>query len=456
MSLLAYGYAGSMQVPEDARLVAEGNRLEYRRGALVEWYVNDGNGLEQGFSLEERPLEGGVGDLVIELGLEGSLEPYWLEEEQAIQFEDAEGHSILRYSGLLAWDATGEMLPVQMVQLDKKWNLRVDDREAVYPITIDPVITNESAKLLPDDGAVGDQFGHSVALSGDTAVVGARRDDDNGIISGSAYVFVRSGTSWAQEAKLSPVDGAAGDQFGRSVAISGDTAVVGAHGDDDNGSDSGSAYVFVRSGTSWAQEAKLSPVDGAAGDRFGRSVALSGDTAVVGAFRDGDNGNSSGSAYVFVRSGTSWAQEAKLLPDDGAAGDRFGISVALSGDTAVVGAPEDDDNGSNSGSAYVFVRSGTSWAQEAKLLPVDGAAGDRFGRSVALSGDTAVVGAHLNDDKGSRSGSAYVFVLVTAVSIDIKPGNDPNSINLKSNGVIPVAILSDDDFNAVSEIRPKM
>ena len=263
----------------------------------------------------------------------------------------------------------------------------------------------QEAKLLPSDGAASDNFGNSVSISGDYAVVGARRDDDNGSNSGSAYVFKLTGTSWAQEAHLLPSDGAAFDVFGTSVSISGDYAVVGANLDDDNGDGSGSAYVFKRTGSSWTQEAKLLPSDGAASDNFGVSVSISGDYAVVGAESDDVNGFHSGSAYVFIRSGTSWAQEAKLLPSDGAVEDHFGVSVSISRDYAIVGSVGDNNY---SGSAYVFKRTGTSWAQEAKLLPSDGAAVDLFGSSVSISGDYAVVGAD-GDDNGISSGSAYVF-----------------------------------------------
>ena len=261
-------------------------------------------------------------------------------------------------------------------------------------------------KLTASDNAAGDNFGFSISISGDYAVVGARFDDDNGTDAGSAYMFKRTGMSWAQEAKLLPSDGAASDNFGNSVSISGDYAVVGARRDDDNGSNSGSAYVFKLTGTSWAQEAHLLPSDGAAFDVFGTSVSISGDYAVVGANLDDDNGSNSGSAYVFKRADTSWAQEAKLLPSDGAASDNFGVSVSISGDYAVVGAESDDVNGFHSGSAYVFKRTGSSWTQEAKLLPSDGAVEDHFGVSVSISGDYAIVGS-VGDN--NYSGSAYVF-----------------------------------------------
>ncbi len=158
-----------------------------------------------------------------------------------------------------------------------------------------------------------------------------------------------------EAAKLLAGDGAISDIFGWSVSIDGDTALIGARFDDDNGSDSGSAYVFTLSGGVWAQQAKLLPADGAADDRFGFSVSLSADTALIGAPRDDDNGSGSGSAYVFTRSAGVWTQQAKLLPSDGVASDQFGWSVSIDGDTALVGAPNDDYNGlPEAGSAYVF------------------------------------------------------------------------------------------------------
>jgi len=273
----------------------------------------------------------------------------------------------------------------------------------------------QQAKLTATDGAVGDWFGCSVALSGDTAVVGAEHDDvGTNADQGSAYVFVRNGTTWSQQAKLTATDGAAGDRFGYSVAISGDTAVVGAHFDGVGANaQQGSAYVFVRSGTTWSQQAMLTAADGAASDLFGTSVAISGETAVVGApyHHVGANADQ-GSAYVFVRSGTTWNQQQQLTAADGATYDKFGYSVAISGDTAVVGACA-DEVGANAmqGSAYVFVRSGTTWSQQQQLTASDGAAGDEFGYSVALSGETAVVGAYLDDVGGNADqGSAYVFL----------------------------------------------
>ncbi|MCC6551862.1 MAG: hypothetical protein IT372_02420 [Polyangiaceae bacterium] len=267
----------------------------------------------------------------------------------------------------------------------------------------------QQAKLLASDGAYADQLGISVAVSGDTALVGADGDDEMGDHSGSAYVFVRSGAAWTQQTKLLAAEGQAVDWFGMHLALGGDTAVIGAPGDDDLGNHAGSAYVFARSGAVWTQQAKLLAGDGSAEDQLGISVAVSGDTALVGAYADDDLGSNAGSAYVFVRSGAAWTQQAKLLAGDGAAGDSFGGSVAISGDSALVGSGWDDHLGFNSGSAYVFTRSGAAWTQEAKLLAGDGAAEDQLGHSVALSGDTAAIGAWMDDDMGADSGSAYIF-----------------------------------------------
>ncbi|MCH8165487.1 MAG: FG-GAP repeat protein [Planctomycetes bacterium] len=283
---------------------------------------------------------------------------------------------------------------------------------------------DQLAKLLPDDGTTGDYFGYSVAISGTTAIVGAYLNDDNGTDSGSAYLF--DTTTGQQITKLLPDDGTTGDYFGYSVAISGTTAIVGARFDDDNGGSSGSAYLFDT--TTGKQIAKLLPNDGALNDLFGESVAISGATAIVGAWHDNDNGDLSGSAYLFgVSDPQNWVQIAKLLPNDGAAGDWFGWSVAVSGATAIVGARFDDDNGPESGSAYLFDT--TTGKQIAKLLPNDGATEDLFGYSVAISGTTAMVGAVADDDACSGdpfcdSGSAYLFDTTTGQQIAKLLAND--------------------------------
>jgi len=284
------------------------------------------------------------------------------------------------------------------------------DHGSAYVFLRNGTAWSQQAKLTASDSAASDQFGYSVAISGDTVLSGAYLDDtEAGIDAGSAYVFQRTGTTWSQQAKLTAGDGAANDQFGTSVGISGDTAVVGVPNDDTAaGSDTGSAYVFVRSGIVWTRQAKLTASDARVADHFGSAVAVSGDSVVVGA----PYNNTTGSMYVFVRTGTVWSEQAKLTASDARSDDELGTSVALSGDTAVAGAPTADTSGkSNTGSAYVFVRTGTTWSQQAKLIASDSAAEDVFGWSVAISGDSVLVGSIYDDTPaGTDAGSAYVFV----------------------------------------------
>ena len=265
------------------------------------------------------------------------------------------------------------------------------------------------AKLVAEDGAEFDLFGSSVSLRGNRALIGAHRDDGTG----SAYVFERDGVGqWMQTAKLVAEDGASGSQFGRSVSLSGDRALIGAFEDDAPGNDSGSAYIFERGvDGNWTQVAKLIADDGALFDRFGYSVSLSGDVALIGSRGNDEGGENSGAAYIFERDGVSnWTQMQKLTADDAQAGDLFGWSVSLSGGLALVGAIRDDDQGDDAGSAYLFERDGAgNWAQKQKLTANDGAGGERFGYSVSLSEDQALVGAVEDNDQGDESGSAYVF-----------------------------------------------
>jgi FG-GAP repeat len=269
--------------------------------------------------------------------------------------------------------------------------LQVAVRRTLGPPAASAGSAVQQAELTAADGAPGDQFGLAVAISGSTAVVGAPSQAVGRRITGAAYVFVRSGTTWHRQAKLTtPAHSPVSDDLGWSVALSGPTAVVG---DPRHNSFRGAAFVFVRSGTTWHRQAKLTAPAHGFQQSLGQSVAVSGNTAVAGA-------PSTGTAYVFVRSGSTWYRQAKLT---GAVGS-FGSSVALSSipasrTVAVVGSPGEN---SFTGAAYVFTRSGTTWSQRAKLTAAHGAANDSFGNSVALSGPTAVVGA-----PGAEA--AYVF-----------------------------------------------
>ena len=391
--------------------VVEANRVRFTRGSLEEWYLDGPLGLEQGFDLSERPA--GTGRLELAIETAAAFAPAL--ERDMVVWRDEDGRARLYYGELFVRDALGRVLEASLGLEGASIVLSINDKGARYPLAIDPLIWTQQQKLTASDGATEDNFGISVSVSGDTAVVGAYVDDIGGSTNqGSAYVFVRSAGVWTEQQKLVASDGAASDYFGISVSVSGDTAVVGAYADDVGANtNQGSAYVFVRSAGVWTEQQKLVASDGAPSDFFGYSVSVSGDTAVVGAYSDNFGANANqGSAHVFVRSAGVWSQQKMFTASDGAADDFFGRSVSVSGDTAVVGSYWDDVGANaNQGSAHVFVRSAGVWSQQKKFTASDGAAGDKFGISVSVSGNTAVVGAYADDIGGTTNqGSAYVFV----------------------------------------------
>ena len=256
-------------------------------------------------------------------------------------------------------------------------------------------------KLTADDGKTADQFGHTVSLSNDIVAVGSIKNDDKGIDSGSVYLFSTTDGSLIQ--KLTADDGASGDKFGYSLSLSNDILAVGSPFDNDKGFHSGSVYLFSTEDGLLIQ--KLAADDGTASDNFGHSVSLSNDILAVGSPFDDDKGAGSGSVYLFSTEDGSLIQ--KLTADDGAPFDNFGHTVSLSNDILAVGSPFDDDKGTGSGSVYLFSTTDGSLIQ--KITAEDGAAADRFGHSVSLSCDIVAVGSIKNDDKGPDSGSVYLF-----------------------------------------------
>ena len=278
-----------------------------------------------------------------------------------------------------------------------------DSRGSAYVFTYDGEKWTKTTRLIASDGEAGDYFGHSMSVDGHTMIVSAPGDEND---RGSAYVFTYDGETWTETAKLTASDGEANDHFGRSVSISENTIVAGAHGDDDNGRSSGSVYVFIYDGEMWTETAKLAPADGEARDSFGRSVSISGSTIVAGA--QGDD-RRRGAVYVFTYDGEMWTEMAKLIASDGEVYDFFGHSVSVDDRTIVVGTDRDAGVVRFSGSAYVFTYDGGAWIETAKLIASDGEAHDLFGHSVDVSGRTIVVGALGDADNGGFSGSAYVF-----------------------------------------------
>lgn len=432
---------------------AGSGRIEVRRDdTLTEWFVNDARGLEQGWTFRRRPNAVAMG-LTLDLVVRGGLSSRIGEGGGGLEFCDRSGAAVLRYGGLKAWDADGRSLAARFeVVAREQVRIHVDDANARYPVTVDPVA--QQVYLKASNTGAYDQFGHVVAISGDTAVVGAPSEgsgstgingnqaDEGAASSGAAYVFVRNAGVWTQQAYLKPSNTGDLDQFGWSVAISGDTIVVGAYLEDSeatgvNGNASlngaplaGAAYVFVRNAGAWTQQAYLKASNTEASDLFGGAVAISGNTIVVGANREssgatGVNGSGtnnsaplSGAAYVFSRNGTVWSQQAYLKASDTTAGAEFGSSVGISGDTLVVGAPLAD---SYAGAVHVFTRSGSIWSHRAKLAASNPAAGARFGHALGVSGGILVAGApgeasaangvngNQADVSAPEAGAAYVF-----------------------------------------------
>ncbi|MBW2455963.1 MAG: cadherin-like beta sandwich domain-containing protein [Deltaproteobacteria bacterium] len=347
-------------------------------------------------------------------------------------------------------------------------NNGLDAAGAAFVFVLNGGTWSQQAYLKASNPGQYDQFGHNVAISGDTIVVGVPLEDssstgingvenDNTFIqAGAAYVFVRNGTTWSQQAYLKASDTYPGDRFGHSVAIFGDTIVVGAINEnsnatgvngnqtDDTAADAGAAYVFVRNGTAWSQQAYLKASNTEAGDTFGRAVSIWGDTIVVGAANEDSNatgvnnteGNNnaleSGAGYVFVRNGTNWAQQAYLKASNTGPDDGFGRVVSIFRDSIVVGAWYEDsdtigvnvsanDNSDNTGAAYVYRRAGTTWAHEAYVKASNTGLGDQFGTAVSMSDEVFVVTAGREDSDAtgadgaqnnnsiSESGAAYVF-----------------------------------------------
>lgn len=290
---------------------------------------------------------------------------------------------------------------------------------AVYVFNYDGKTWNQGAKLLASTGKKGDNFGWSVSVSSDHALVGAPgagKPPDN-IHAGAVYVFARGKSGWYQVDTLFPADQHPRDSFGHSVAISDEVAIIGSNNGRDNGQTIGSAYVFENISGRWRQVDKLIAKDTVGGDEYGKSVSVWGDTAVVGA--PTIFGEHAGAAYVFRRLNGSWQQETKLVASDRSAGDRFGQSVSIYSDRIVVGAsfdpsmlrgfPPGTGKGPTLTSAYVFDRESQHWTQSVKLTPRDRKEGDLFGWSVSISRDTVLIGAPGDDTTGSDTGTAYVF-----------------------------------------------
>ncbi len=410
LHLNAMGYGSSLSPVGAVAPRANANRVVYSHRGVDEWYVNGPLGLEQGFTLAHAPRGAAQAPLVLSIALSGNAHATLGSGGRSITFNRTEA-AVLHYGGLSATDAGGHSLRSWFQLVAGRVQLHVDTHGARYPVRIDPLI--QTAELR--SSAASEWLGGAVAVSGDTIVVGAPAQDVGGNeLQGAAYVFVRPASGWAnatETAELKSSDGAKFDEFGVSVAISGETIVIGAPRHS-----FGAAYVFVRPASGWASMTQTAELGGIGGF-YGR-VAVLGDTIVVGAPTSGIS-SETGSAYVYVKPASGWvdavAPTATLTASDGVRGDEFGYSAAMSGDAIVVGAPfHHAAMNSGEGTAYVFVRPASGWAgalqQTAELTASDGKFNDMFGFSVAISGGTVVSGAFQHEVSSTPEvGAAYVF-----------------------------------------------
>jgi len=407
IKLSSYGYGDDRKTVEEVVPQANSNRVEYRRGSLVEWYVNGPVGLEQGFTINQPPEKSNGRWLTIGLALSGNLTASLDRNRRSLTLSTHNGKPVLRYTGLSVCDALGKELPVSEELRGHQLLLHIDDAAARYPVVVDPWV--QLAELTSSDGVQGDAFGGSVSISGNTVVVGAPYATINGNVDeGAAYVFVKPANGWAnmtQTAKLTASDGQAGFTFGDSVAISGDTIVVGAPYYTPN-----AAYVFVRPASGWVDMTETAKLTAPNTTFFGRSVATNGNTVVIG------SPSQNGAAYLFLKPESGWKTtssfNAELTPSDGS--NDFGSAISLGGNTVVVGSTL-ASNGQ--GAAYVFVKPKSGWTnmtQTAELTSSVGQTyvGEEFGSSVSISSNTVLVGAPyavLRNGKTKYLGAAFLF-----------------------------------------------
>jgi len=301
----------------------------------------------------------------------------------------------------------------------------------------------EQQKLLPADGSAYDEFGTSVSLYENWALIGAPFDHNNSVETGSAYIFKLEDNVWVEDSKLEASNGVGtSPQFGNSVSISGDYAIIGAYADEGLGNNPGAAYIFHFNGTSWGEQTKLNAYDVELNHYFGCSVSISGDYIAVGS--SSANTPAGGAAIIFHRAGNEWNEEAVIEGSSAFTTSDFGFSVSIDGDYLVAGAPDDETNGNHAGCAYIFKREGINWIEQSMLLAGDGNEDDWMGRSVYIRGDQVLVGAPVQDAGGLYCGAVYVY---TGFITDINETSDPFSADFRLEQNYP------NPFNPVTKIK---
>lgn len=395
---------------------ADGVRVDFdHSGGVNEWFINQPSVFEHGVTLAEPPAREVPGPFTVEFNLEGAEAVLHPDSPGNLSFVSPEtGEPLMAYSKLHVFDSHGRTLPAEMRGQGTTVEITVDDTGAAYPISIDPDLSVERFKISASPAGADDEFGSAMDISGTNVLVGAPFDDGPmGANTGSVFAFAVTGESLSATGSLSVADLTADSRFGFSVAISGDTAIIGAPGF--NGS-AGRASIFTRSGLSWTLRTSFTANDNPTNRpiQFGGAVDLDGSTAVVGAPTWDADGFLVGQAYVFTGSAASWSQQAilqraSLLPSFDSF-DLFGRAVAVSGNTALVGVPFDTTaRGFQSGSVFVYNRSGVSWSEQTSLVPPKSGSSQAFGSALILAGNRALVGAPVSDGWVDDSGAVFEF-----------------------------------------------
>ncbi|WP_317137596.1 PGF-pre-PGF domain-containing protein [Methanochimaera problematica] len=412
--------------PGPGRLAVSGNEIRSFNNGFSEWYINSDEGIEHGMDVLHSPP--GTGELVAGFDIAGDFIPSLSADGQSICFSDKNG-PVFSYGGICATDAEGRVLNSWFGFSGDAIYWEIDDAGAVYPVAIDPIFGKVEKLQSSDYIAAGDKFGYSVSISGDYSIVGAYGNDAAGSGAGAAYIFQKDSggaDNWGLVQRLNSKEYiAVGDNFGISVSLNGDYAIVGAYDNDTAGSGAGAAYIFQKDSggaDNWGLVQRLNSTEYiAAGDEFGHSVSVSGDYAIVGAHlnKTAGGGNVAGAAYIFQKDSggaDNWGLVKRLNSTEYiAAGDEFGHSVSVSGDYAIVGAKlnKTAGGGNVAGAAYIFQKDSggaDNWGLVKRLNSTEYiAAGDYFGYSVSISGDYAIVGAYDNDTAGSGAGAVYIF-----------------------------------------------
>ena len=398
------------------RIDVDGNQLVYVRDNLDEWYKNLPEGLEQGFTIHQRPR--GNAEVPITLVIELDEEWSTVLSGDKIEIIDRTGNIRFVYSHLLVKDARNEILEAELSVDRHRIYLTYQDGQAMYPVVVDPLIATTITRLLPEENTPFIQFGTSIAVNGDVAVIGTPNADVGGTAAGGVYVFNRVGDDWERMGRVDPPTAQLNMNFGSAVAVEAGTLIVGTPREDGAGTDSGAVYVYSADATTWSLVQRIVPPDEAAWKQFGWSLSLQGDTLAVGVPGDSEFGPYQGAVYLFTNTNGQWLFSEKV--DGQIAGDygNFGAEVLLNGELLFVGAPTRAISGIIWGAVFVYRKNGTDWQFDQEIQPpVSVGSSTYFGQSLAVEGDTLAVGAPY-DNTAARSmldivgrGSVFVYEL---------------------------------------------